>query len=207
MVAIGCLKEANAQNNLSDRKIAFADRLSGPIQIDGSLDDGAWINIPVSQDFQELSPQPGTKPQFDTEVRFAYDDDAFYIGARMWDDAPDSILHQLSERDRMANTDEFGIWFSTFDDGLNAVRFATTPDGIQVDEQLSPENSDQSWDAVWDVACQIDSAGWTAEFRIPWMAFRFPKQAEQAWGMNMYRTLRRLREESVWNPMNPTQKL
>jgi len=207
MVAIGCLKEANAQNNLADRKIAFADRLSGLIQIDGSLDDGAWINISVSQDFQELSPQPGTKPQFDTEVRFAYDDDAFYIGARMWDDAPDSILHQLSERDRMANTDEFGIWFSTFDDGLNAVRFATTPDGIQVDEQLSPENSDQSWDAVWDVACQIDSAGWTAEFRIPWMAFRFPKQAEQAWGMNMYRTLRRLREESVWNPMNPTQKL
>jgi len=92
MVAIGCLKEANAQNNLADRKIAFADRLSGLIQIDGSLDDGAWINISVSQDFQELSPQPGTPPQFQTEVRFAYDDAALYIGARMWDAAPDSIF-------------------------------------------------------------------------------------------------------------------
>jgi len=42
----------------------------------------------------------------------------------------------------MANTDEFGIWLSTFDDGLNAVRFSTTPDGVQVDEQLSPNNND-----------------------------------------------------------------
>jgi len=39
------------------------------------------------------------------------------------------------------------------------------------------------------------------------MAFRFPETAEQSWGMNMYRTMRRSREESVWNPMDPTQKL
>ena len=41
----------------------------------------------------------------------------------MWDTAPDSILHQLSERDRTDNTDEFGIWFSPFNDGLNASAF------------------------------------------------------------------------------------
>ncbi len=207
LTSLACTRSALAQDAIASRKVAQAERIMGALTIDGSLQDSAWQRVPISRDFEELSPQPGTSPQFDTEVRFAYDDAALYIGARMWDDAPDSVLHQLSERDRMANTDEFGIWFSTFDDGLNAVRFSTTPDGIQVDEQLSPNNNDQSWDAVWDVACQIDSAGWTAEFRIPWMAFRFPKQAEQAWGMNMYRTLRRQREESVWNPMDPTQKL
>ncbi len=200
LTSLACTRSALAQDAIASRKVAQAERIMGALTIDGSLQDSAWQRVPISRDFEELSPQPGTSPQFDTEVRFAYDDAALYIGARMWDDAPDSVLHQLSERDRMANTDEFGIWFSTFDDGLNAVRFSTTPDGIQVDEQLSPNNNDQSWDAVWDVACQIDSAGWTAEFRIPWMAFRFPKQAEQAWGMNMYRTLRRQREESVWNP-------
>ena len=196
-----------AQTNNVSRKSVKAQRVISSIKIDGSLEDEAWLNLPVAGDFQELSPQPGTPPQFQTEVRFAYDDAALFIGARMWDDAPDSILHQLSERDRMANTDEFGIWLSTFDDGLNAVRFSTTPDGVQVDEQLSPNNNDGSWDAVWDVACRIDSSGWTAEFRIPWMAFRFPETAEQSWGMNIYRTMRRSREESVWNPMDPTQKL
>jgi hypothetical protein len=125
----------------------------------------------------------------------------------MWDTAPDSILHQLSERDRTDNTDEFGIWFSPFNDGLNAVRFRTTPDGIQIDEQISPNGEDSSWDAVWDVVCSIDSAGWVAEFRIPWMAFRFPEKTEQRWGINMYRGIRRLREDDVWNPMDPTQRL
>ena len=39
------------------------------------------------------------------------------------------------------------------------------------------------------------------------MAFRFPEKAEQRWGMNMYRGIRRLREDDVWNPMDPTQRL
>ena len=89
-----------AQDALAARKVAQAERLMGSLTIDGSLQDIAWQRIPVSRDFEELSPQPGTSPQFDTEVRFAYDDAALYIGARMWDGAPDSVLHQLSERDQ-----------------------------------------------------------------------------------------------------------
>lgn len=39
------------------------------------------------------------------------------------------------------------------------------------------------------------------------MAFRFPEKADQRWGMNMYRGIRRHREDDVWNPMDPTQRL
>lgn len=191
----------------TEPRVAIGQRLSAPVDLDGNLDDAAWQSILAQSDFQQYSPDPGGRPSQRTEVKFGYDDNALYIGARMWDTAPDSILHQLSERDRTDNTDEFGIWFSPFNDGLNAVRFRTTPDGIQVDEQISPNGEDDSWDAVWDVVCRIDSAGWVAEFRIPWMAFRFPDKAEQRWGMNMYRGIRRLREDDVWNPMDPTQRL
>ena len=198
---------ATAWGQTAAPRVAFGERLSAPIDLNGNLDDDAWQRIPAQSDFQQFSPDPGGRPSQRTEVRFGYDDNALYIGARMWDTAPDSILHQLSERDRTDNTDEFGIWFSPFNDGLNAVRFRTTPDGIQIDEQISPNGEDSSWDAVWDVVCSIDSAGWVAEFRIPWMAFRFPEKAEQRWGMNMYRGIRRLREDDVWNPMDPTQRL
>jgi len=186
---------------------ATSARLTSPIELDGNLDDAGWQGLPANDVFTQYAPNPGSSPSQRTEVKFAYDDNALYIGARMWDDAPDSILHQLSERDRTENTDEFGIWFSPFNDGLNAVRFTTTPDGVQIDEQISPSGDDASWNAVWDVVCSIDSLGWVAEFRIPWMAFRFPEKAEQSWGMNMYRSIRRHREESVWNPMDPTQRL
>lgn len=183
-----------------------AVRFVAPVQIDGRLNDLGWEGIPVARDFTQLSPNPGANPSQQTEVQFGYDDAALYIAARMWDSAPDSILHQLSQRDQMLNTDDFGVWFSTFNDGVNAVRFGTTPDGVQSDEQLSAGSFDDSWDAVWDVACRMDSAGWTAEFRIPWMAFRFPALEEQVWGINFYRGIRRNREESVWNPMDPTQE-
>lgn len=198
---------SNAQVDAKPRKEAFATRLASEILVDGRLDDLGWIDIPAEGDFMQYSPKPGGAPSQKTSVYFAYDDAALYIGARMWDTAPDSVLHQLSQRDEILNTDEFGIWISTFNDGLNAVRFATTPDGVQIDEQISPSGDDSSWDAVWDVACRIDSLGWTAEFRIPWMAFRFADTMDQEWGMNMYRSIRRLREENVWNPMDPTQQL
>ena len=207
-IAVACVwTSATAWGQTAAPRVAFGERLSAPIDLNGNLDDDAWQRIPAQSDFQQFSPDPGGRPSQRTEVRFGYDDNALYIGARMWDTAPDSILHQLSERDRTDNTDEFGIWFSPFNDGLNAVRFRTTPDGIQIDEQISPNGEDSSWDAVWDVVCSIDSAGWVAEFRIPWMAFRFPEKAEQRWGMNMYRGIRRLREDDVWNPMDPTQRL
>ena len=138
-------------------RVAFGEQLSSPIDLNGNLDDDAWQRIPAQSDFKQYSPDPGGRPSQRTEVKFGYDDNALYIGARMWDTAPDSILHQLSERDRTDNTDEFGIWFSPFNDGLNAVRFRTTPDGIQIDEQISPNGEDSTWDAVWDVVCSIDS--------------------------------------------------
>lgn len=196
-----------AAGQIAEPRVAMSQRFTEPVVLDGRLDDEAWQAIPVQSDFHQYSPVPGGAPSQRTEVRFGYDDNALYVGARMWDTAPDSILHQLSERDRTDNTDEFGIWFSPFNDGLNAVRFRTTPDGVQIDEQISPTGEDASWDAVWDVVCRIDSSGWIAEFRIPWMAFRFPEKSEQRWGMNMYRGIRRLREDDVWNPMAPTQRL
>ncbi|MGA0435138.1 MAG: carbohydrate binding family 9 domain-containing protein, partial [Flavobacteriales bacterium] len=189
------------------KREATGVRLSSALEIDGKLDDPAWNHVPENAQFIQYAPQPGQSPSQSTSVKIAYDDNALYIGARMWDTAPDSILHQLSERDETQNTDEFGIWFSPFNDGLNAVRFITTPDGVQIDEQISPNGNDPSWDAVWDVVCSIDSLGWVAEFRIPWMAFRFPENSNQRWGMNMFRSIRRHREESVWNPMDPTQRL
>lgn len=198
---------ATAWGQTTAPRVAIGQRINSPIDLNGNLNDAAWQSIPVQSEFEQFSPDPGGQPSQRTEVRFGYDDNALYIGARMWDTAPDSILHQLSERDRTDNADEFGIWFSPFNDGLNAVRFRTTPDGVQVDEQISPNGEDDSWDAVWDVVCSIDSAGWVAEFRIPWMAFRFPDNTEQRWGMNMYRGIRRLREDDVWNPMDPTQRL
>lgn len=178
------------------------------ITVDGDLNDAAWQNIRPETGLREFKPTPFAEPRQHTEVRFAYDDRALYVGARMWDTHPDSILHQLIQRDGGGNTDVFGIWFNCFDDGVNGVRFSVTPDGVQSDELLSTEGSDGSWNAVWQSECRIDESGWVAEFALPWSVFRFNDSGDDAqqWGMNFYRYIRRYRSDYVWRAMDPNQE-
>lgn len=197
-----------AWGQMEPRVVAAERLLEGErIELDGKLDEPGWVRLGAegtAREFTQLAPKPGAPPSQQTEVVLAYTDEALYIGARMWDSAPDSILHQLSPRDQIDNTDAFSIWFSTFNDGINGVRFTTTPEGIQVDELLNGTAADVSWNAAWNVVTRIDSAGWVAEFEIPWMAFRFANRGEQVWGFNASRTIRRNRESSYWQPQDPT---
>ena len=48
-----------------------------------------------------------------------------------------------------------------------------------------------SWDAVWDVATRIDSAGWTAEFRVPLSQLRYAPAASHTFGVMIMRDIAR----------------
>jgi hypothetical protein len=52
------------------------------------------------------------------------------------------------------------------------------------------------------VATQIDSLGWTAEFRIPLSQLRFSGAPVQTWGINFARDLYRHDELSIWAPIS-----
>jgi hypothetical protein len=178
------------------------------IEIDGKLGDAAWASIPSHGKFTQLRPQPDSPASQRTEIRLAYDNNALYVAARMWDTAADSILHQLVQRDGDGNTDGIMLWFGCYDDNKAAVSFSATPDGVQRDAALTFAGGDLNWNAVWEVECTIDSSGWTAEFALPWSVFRFPKlegDQQQRWAMNCERTIRRNRATSMWNRMNPNQ--
>lgn len=189
-------------------KNSQAVKFSSEITLDGYLNEGVWsVAIPMT-DFTQTMPNPGIPSTQRTEVKIVYTDEAMYVGARMFDSAPDSILMQLSDRDVFRNTDEFSFWISPYNDGNNAFAFTTTPAGILGDMVVSAGQPDRSWDAVWTVETQIDSLGWTAEFIIPWSAIRFPsmeEEKEQVWGANFTRVIRRARETSTWVTQDPTR--
>src|SRR5258706_265559 len=56
-----------------------------------------------------------------------------------------------------------------------------------------------NWDGTWTVATSRDSAGWYAEFRIPFTTLRYGPGEEQTWGLNLVRSIRRKNEESFWS--------
>ncbi|HET7373141.1 MAG TPA: DUF5916 domain-containing protein, partial [Gemmatimonadaceae bacterium] len=55
-----------------------------------------------------------------------------------------------------------------------------------------------NWDGSWTVRTSSDSAGWYAEFRIPFSTLRYGSSATQAWGLNLSRGIRRKGEDAYW---------
>lgn len=173
-------------------------------EIDGQLTEDAWSYAGSVSDFIQQSPNPGSPARHKTEVRILYTDEAIYVGARMFDSAPDSILRQLSARDEYTNnTDAFGVMFDTYHDKRNAFFFAVTAAGVQTDSRFIFDKADITLNSVWYSKVMIDSLGWTVEMKIPFQALRFSKTEQQNWAVNYTRIIRRFREQSWWNTVDP----
>jgi len=195
----------NGEGKLDSVKLAKkqieAIRIATPPKIDGNLDEPFWKTLPIATDFVEYSPRNGTKPVFNTEIRFAYDDIALYISAMMFDPAPDSIFRQLGKRDQIEQltTDYISFDILPYDDDLNMYEFKVSPANLQNDCKYSAIGQDVTWDAVWESAAQITDSGWIVEIKIPYSALRFPKTEVQQWGINMWRNNMRKQEYSTWS--------
>jgi Domain of unknown function (DUF5916) len=200
-----------------------ATRVEEPPTLDGNvLGDPAWQQaVPVSSFWQER-PDEGQPASEKTEVRIVYTADTLYIGVVCFDREPDAIIVSDSRRDAsLDETDSFQIILDTYRDRLNGFVFGTNPAGIEYDGQvtnegvggggLGPGQRQQSgagggfnlnWDGAWDIRSSITEIGWTAEFAIPFRTLRFPSGANQAWGVNFQRNIRRRNERAFWAPIS-----
>ncbi|MEP7254897.1 MAG: DUF5916 domain-containing protein [Ferruginibacter sp.] len=176
------------------------------IKIDGNLDDAAWESIVSTDNFITSSPVFGKPSTHKTAVKITYDNSAIYVGAYMYD-KPENIRKQITARDVIdrQDVDYFVVGFDTYHDRQNAFVFRITAAGVQGDAKESNGGSvfDQTWDAVWESKTSIKHDGWVAELRIPFSAIRFSKAAEQKWGLNFARFIRKENENSIWSPVNP----
>jgi hypothetical protein len=144
-------------------------------------------------------PVEGEPATQQTEVRFLYDADALYIGARMHDsEGPAGVTTRLARRDQDPGGDFLELIFDTFHDHNGRTVFRINPSGVKYDAGQASASADPSWDPVWQAATRIDSAGWTAEIRIPWSQLRFPRETVLTWGLQISRYTERLNERSSW---------
>jgi hypothetical protein len=160
-----------------------------PIRIDGRLGEDVWTAAPVASGFVQGEPIEGAPAQQQTEVRVLYDEQALYVGARMYDDSPDRIARQLVRRDETGQFDFFELSLDTNLDLRTGYVFQISAAGVQGDSYLFDDvREDRSWNAVWESAVQVDEKGWTAELRIPLSQIRYlPSLNPQDWGINFTR--------------------
>jgi hypothetical protein len=176
--------------------VAQAARLLGSIKLDGRLDEPVWAAAPVYSQFWQMDPEEGKPASQRTDVRVLYDDEFLYVGVRLFDTG--KIIARLGRRDMdLGDSDWFGLMLDSYHDHHTAFGFDVNPAGVRRDEVKTVNTDDNSWDAVWDVATSIDSAGWTAEYRIPFSQLRFSGQNVQTWGVLFERVIGRRNEYDV----------
>ena len=192
--------QPNENSSVFEKKHIEAYRINTPPTIDGKLDEPFWLTLPVARDFVIYSPGNGQKPSQSTQIMFAFDDEALFIGAILYDTHIDSLCNELGRRDQieLLNTDYISFDILPYNDGLNMYEFKVSPANLQNDCKYSALGQDFNWDAVWESATRINADSWVAEVRIPYSALRFPKVPVQEWGINMWRNLHRNREYSTW---------
>ena len=182
-----------------------ATRITKAPKIDGQPTDECWKGLPIATDFVMHRPQPYKKSEFKTEFKIAYDDVAIYVLGYMYDTEPQKIRRELGARDDASvATDLINVGFDTYDDDQNAFRFGVTAAGVQFDSRVSNgNNTDFSWDAVWQSSVSLQKDGWVAEFRIPLSAVRFANKPLQTWGFQLARGINRTTEEGSWGGFDP----
>lgn len=168
------------------------------IIIDGKLSENLY-KVEGRTDFRQRDPIEDAEPSQRTEIWIGYDDEAIYIGARLYDTAPDSIIKKLVRRDSFTKSDWFLIGIDSYFDRRNAFFFGVNPAGSIIDGTFYNDSwDDDSWDGIWDRAVAIDDSGWTVEMKIPYSQLRFSKKEEYIWGFNALRIIGRYNEEDYF---------
>ncbi|MGQ0736027.1 MAG: DUF5916 domain-containing protein [Acidobacteriota bacterium] len=200
-------EQAAADNG---RKRAHAVRVGdGSIRLDGRLDEEAWRTAPALTEFVQQEPVEGEPATDAMEIRFVYDDDALYIGARMSSSAP--VQAPLGRRDDGERAEHLMVSFDTHLDRRTAYSFGVTAAGVRLDEYFGSDDNDwrsadEGFDPVWHARTAADDRGWTAELWIPFSQLRFNDRSPQVWGLNVQRWVPSRNEQVYWALVPRTER-
>jgi hypothetical protein len=178
------------------------------VNVDGRLGDPAWTAADSITDLRQRDPLEGELGTERTVMRVLSSPEALYIAVRAQDRDARAIRSTVLRRDADLTVDDYiTILIDSFHDRRGAFLFRTNPNGAMWDAQLTGwDNLNESWNGIWEVAVARDSAGWTAEFRIPYQTLRFPPRATTL-GFNVQRFIRRKNEEILWQSYRRTEGL
>jgi hypothetical protein len=196
------LVSAAAQQTVASQapRSAVVTKVASPPTVDGLLEEPIWQMAPKIGELVQRQPRTGEQPSERTEVVLLYDADNLYIGVNCYDSQPQQVIGTLMARDAaLASDDRIEIVLDTYRDRRTAFYFATNPAGALVDGLVFANGqSDNNWDAIWNVRTRRTNEGWSAEFAIPFKSLGFPS-GQTVWGFNIARNIQRKLEEARWS--------
>jgi hypothetical protein len=174
-------------------------RTTSPPVIDGVLGDAEWASATRINDLHQFLPVDHGMPTEKSEFFLSYDDDFFYVAARLYDDDPDAIsARQLVQGQTLRFDDAIEFLLDPFASRRTGFWFQTNPNGIRREGLYeSPIEINRDWDGIWRTEARIDASGWTAEIAVPFKTLNFSPDIS-TWGFTIARTIARKKEEIAW---------
>ena len=92
-------------------------RTDTPPVIDGRLDDAVWSRAAIVEDLHQVLPVEYAEPSERTTIYVLYDQDALYIGAKLWDSDPSQVTARVLRQGELTPSDDvFAVILSPFND-------------------------------------------------------------------------------------------
>ena len=174
-----------------------------PPVIDGRLDEEAWRTAAVVDNLHQTSPIEYAIPEERTEILLMYDDEALYIGARLYDPEPDKITaNNLRQADNVGQDDRFYVTLDPFFSRTRGYFFGLNPNGVRADGLYQNVTEFYgAWDSIFYGAAGRFEGGWIAEMAIPFKSISFDPETD-TWGLNFSRGVVRKNENIAWVSRN-----
>ncbi len=160
--------------------------VSPSITIDGILDEEEWQELPIQENFLELSPATLNKPPHRTQVKVFYSDEGLYIGIQA-DQPADTLIERLSSRDQFITRDGFSVTLDPSGEGLYAYWFGINLGNSLGDGTVLPERQfSRQWDGPWHGAAASNESGFAVEYFLPFSMMTMPEVKEEERKMGIY---------------------
>lgn len=149
-------------------------------------------------DFRQNTPGDGTPATEATSAYLSYDEKNLYVAFVCRDEAG-AVRAHLSKREDLDQDDGVGVLLDTFRDFHRAYFFYSNPLGVQADSIYTEgQGYDFSFATLWDSPGRMTNDGYIVFFSIPFKSLRFSHDAEQTWGVALYRVILRKSEYDYW---------
>ncbi len=180
-------------------------RASGPITLDGVLDDPGWQGVTPITQWYETNVGDNVEPQVKNVGYLTYDDRYLYAGFHFEDPHPELIRAPLGDHDQLSGTTDYGgVIIDSRNDARTAILFLANPRGLEYDAVSSDvSGEDSSPDFYWESKGRITPTGWDLEIRIPFSSLRYAGDEHPTWGVMLYRNYPRDRHYQFFTNQLP----
>lgn len=195
------LSPLTAQKKNQDYKYPITKATSA-IKIDGVIDEQAWQDAVLAENFFMVLPMDTSRANVKTEVRMTYDGDNLYIMGVCYEGMKGDYMVESLRRDfSFGKNDNFIVFIDPFNDQTNGFAFGLNAVGAQWDGMMyEGAKVDLSWDNKWFSSVKNYEGKWIFEAAIPFKTIRYKKGITE-WGINFSRNDLKTTEKSAWAPV------